>query len=308
VVLVSSSRGAQSVLIAAREWQLRNPGNGAIAGAILAGAHLYVARPAVGENAQYLPIVRATNLPLFLLAAQYSTQSSRLMELAAALGSAGGQVYTQTLAGVQGGFFSRPAADNSAADEAAKLAFAVTLSRAAAALNRVEPPPAAVVTTQDTRRFGYSTRSDPVLAALETPLAAPPLALKDINGRPFALGEQAGSVLLVNFWTSWCRPCVTEMASLQRLDALLADTDLRIVTVNVGEDQAHVSRFLQQVSVELPVLMDYDASISKRWKIYVYPSSYLVDRQGNIGYAYLGALEWDSTENLKIIRSLLNRR
>jgi hypothetical protein len=98
------------------------------------------------------------------------------------------------------------------------------------------------------------------------------------------------------------------MASLQRLDALLADTDLRIVTVNVGEDQAHVSRFLQQVSVELPVLMDYDTAISKHWMIYVYPSSYLVDRQGNIGYAYLGALEWDSTENLKIIRSLLNQR
>ena len=308
VVLVSSSRGAQSVLIAAREWQLRNPGNGAIAGAILAHAHLYVARPAVGENAQYLPIVRATNLPVFLLAAQYSTQSSRLMELAEALGSGGGQVYTQTLAGVQGGFFTRQAADNSAIDEAAKQAFAVTLSRAAALLKEIEPPPAAVVSAQDTRRFGYSTGSNPVLAALATPLAVPPLGLTDINGRPFTLDEHAGRVLLVNFWTSWCRPCVTEIPSLRRLDALLADTDFDIVTVNVGEDRARVSRFLQQVSVELPVLMDYDAAISKHWMIYVYPSSFLVDRQGNISYAYLGALEWDSTENLKIIRSLLSRR
>jgi peroxiredoxin len=53
--------------------------------------------------------------------------------------------------------------------------------------------------------------------------------------------------------------------------------------------------------------MDYDASISKGWMIYVYPSSYLVDRQGNIRYAYLGAMEWDSTENLKIIHQLLSQ-
>ena len=308
VVLVSSSRGAQSLLIAAREWQLRNPGSGAIAGVILAHAHLYEARPAVGENAQYLPIVRATNLPVFLLAAQYSTQSSRLVELAEALGSGGSQVYTQTLVGVQGGFFTRQSADNSALDEAAKQAYAVTLSRAAALLQGIEPPSAAVATTQNTRRFGDSTRSNPVLAALATPLAAPPLGLTDINGRPSALDEHAGHVVLVNFWTSWCRPCVTEIPSLRRLDAMLADTDFRIVTVNVGEDRERVKRFLQQVSVELPVLMDYDAAMSKRWMIYVYPSSFLVDRQGNISYAYLGALEWDSTENLKIIRSLLSKR
>ena len=54
--------------------------------------------------------------------------------------------------------------------------------------------------------------------------------------------------------------------------------------------------------------MDYDASTSKDWMIYVYPSSYLVDHQGKIRYAYLGALEWDSIENLKIVRSLLRKR
>ena len=53
--------------------------------------------------------------------------------------------------------------------------------------------------------------------------------------------------------------------------------------------------------------MDYDASIAKDWMIYVYPSSYLVDHQGKIRYAYLGALEWDSTENIEIIQSLLNQ-
>lgn len=78
--------------------------------------------------------------------------------------------------------------------------------------------------------------------------------------------------------------------------------------MNVGEDRERILAFLQQVPVELPVLMNYDASASKDWMIYVYPSSYLVDYQGDIRYAYLGALEWDSIENLRIIRSLLSER
>jgi len=164
------------------------------------------------------------------------------------------------------------------------------------------------VTLQDTRQFGHSPGADPVLTALGTPLAAPPLRLTDFDGRPFKLEDHAGRVVLVNFWASWCRPCVTEIPSLHRLDAAMADNDFKIVTVNVGEDRERVAEFLQQVPVELPVLMDYDASTSKDWMIYVYPSSYLVDHQGKIRYAYLGALEWDSIENLKIVRSLLSKR
>jgi hypothetical protein len=102
LILLSGSRGAQLALIAAREWQLRNPGKASIRGVILAHAHLYDARPAPGESAAYLPIVRATNLPVYLLAAQYSTKYSRLQELAAELGDGGSLVYTQVFAGVQG--------------------------------------------------------------------------------------------------------------------------------------------------------------------------------------------------------------
>ena len=308
LLLVSSSRGAQSALIAAREWQLRNPGNPAIAGIILAHAHLYQARPVAGERAQYLPIVQATNLPVFLLSAQYSTKSSRVAELAAELGSGGSSVYTQILDGVQGGFFTRDDAEINDRDQLAKRAFATTLSRAAALLDGVTPPTAAVKTAQDTRQFGRSSGSEPVLSALASPLTAPPLRLTDIDGSSFNLEDHSGQVVLVNFWASWCRPCVTEIPSLHRLGAVLADEEFRIVTVNVGEDRERISAFLQQVPVELPVLMDYDASTSKDWMIYVYPSSYLVDYQGVIRYAYLGALEWDSIENLRIIRSLLSER
>ena len=113
--------------------------------------------------------------------------------------------------------------------------------------------------------------------------------------------------MLVNFWASWCRPCVEEIPSLHRLQAEIKNPAFSIVTVNAGENRERIARFLEQVPLELPLLMDYDGKVSTDWKIYVYPSSYLVDHQGIIRYAYLGALEWDSTATIKTIQSLLNR-
>jgi thiol-disulfide isomerase/thioredoxin len=307
LIIVSGSRGAQLALIGAREWQLRNPGKGYIKGIILAHAHLYDTRPAAGESALYLPIVYATNLPVYLLAAQYSTKSSRIADLAEELGSGGSRVYTQILPGLQAGFYQRDDADISAEDRAAKAVYAATLSRAAAILLQATPPRAAYATASDTRRFSKTERSVPVLAAVDEPAPAPALRLPAFDGEPYALEDQLGRVVLVNFWATWCKPCVEEIPSLHRLAAAFDDEAFAVVTVNVGEDRARIARFLQKVPVELPLLMDYDASSAEDWMIYVYPSSYLVDRQGKIRYAYLGALEWDSTENLSIIQSLLNR-
>jgi thiol-disulfide isomerase/thioredoxin len=308
LILVSGSRGAQLALIAAREWQLRNPGNSSIRGIILEHAHLLDAPPVAGEKADYLPIVKATNLPVYLVAAEFSTKFSRLQELARELRGNGATVYTQVLEGVQGGFITREDEQSNEIDSAAKRAYAATLHRAAGLLLQVTPPRMAVQSTADTHRFGEVAGTEPVLAAVARPMPAPDLRLFDFNGAPFALDAHRGQVVLVNFWASWCRPCVAEIPSLHRLEAALEDTAFKIVTVNVGEDRARVGRFLQKVSVELPVLMDYDAAISEDWMIYVYPSSYLVDHQGIIRYAYLGALQWDSAENIEIIRQMLNWR
>ncbi len=107
VVLLSSSRGAQLALIAAREWQLGNPSKARLSGLVLMHAHLYAERPAIGAAASYLPIARATNLPVFLLEAEYSTKSARLAELAREIELGGSPVYTQMIRNVQGGFFAR---------------------------------------------------------------------------------------------------------------------------------------------------------------------------------------------------------
>ena len=308
VVLVSGQRGTQLALIAAREWQLRHPGETRIRGAVLLHAYLYAARPGIGEAAEYLPITAATNLPVYLLDTQYSTKSAHINDLAAALATGGSQVFSQVLKGVQGGYIARDENELSETDLRARQNFAPTISRAITALNRVSTPTQAVEFDRDTTELSRQTqRGQAVLKPLNRPIPAPALALTDYDRQRYDLAASAGRIALVNFWASWCTPCVEEIPSLHRLQKSIADPDFEIVTVNVGEDRERIERFLQHVPIELPLLLDTDNRASRRWNIYVYPSSYLVDRQGIIRYAFLGALEWDSPENIRVIRNLLRQ-
>ena len=63
--------------------------------------------------------------------------------------------------------------------------------------------------------------------------------------------------------------------------------------------------FLREVPIKFPVLMDVNGEVAKQWKIYVYPSNFLIDARGRIQYVHFGALEWDSPENISLIKDLM---
>lgn len=306
IVLMSSTRGAQLALIAARQWQLQNPGNTAIQGILLMEAYLYEISAATGRPVDYLPIVNATNLPVYLLDAQFSTTAMRMQNLAAILGGGGSQVYTQILSGVRGGFQVRADSDLDETSQAAKQDFANIVNRAMRLLAVSRVPRQAVFTDIDTVVFSRSPPQNISLIRLDNPIPAPPLRLSEYRGQKFSLAGKSGKLVLINFWASWCGPCVREIPSLHRLHAMVDNPGFEIVTVNMGESRARIDAFLQQVPIDFPILMDLDGEISKLWKVYFYPSNYLVDQQGNIRYIYMGALEWDSPENIGIIENLLH--
>jgi len=78
-----------------------------------------------------------------------------------------------------------------------------------------------------------------------------------------------------------------------------------ILTVNIGEDSKVIKEFVNKIKFDLPILMDADGIAVKDWKVYAYPSNYVLDKQGIIRYAYRGALEWDSENIVKTFEDLL---
>jgi thiol-disulfide isomerase/thioredoxin len=134
----------------------------------------------------------------------------------------------------------------------------------------------------------------------------PPLALNDLNGKPLKLENYRGKVVMVQFWATYCPPCLKEMPSMMRLQAKLAGKPFAILSVNMGETEKEVKDFLAKVNTDFTILMDSDGKALSAWKVFVAPSTFLVDPKGNIRYTLQGGAEWDGPEYVAIISKLMN--
>ena len=140
---------------------------------------------------------------------------------------------------------------------------------------------------------------------LVEPRPAPALELPDLEGVARNLADWRGQVVLVNFWATWCPPCLEEMPSLQRLAERLRGQPFAVVAVNVAETERRVAHRAKQMGLDFPVLLDADGAAFKAWGGKGLPTSVLIDRSGAIRYLGLGPLEWDGAEAVIIIDGLL---
>lgn len=137
--------------------------------------------------------------------------------------------------------------------------------------------------------------------------ASPPaLVLNDLNGDRLSLDDFSGKVLLVNFWATWCPPCVKELPSMQAVRRQLAGEPFEVIAVNVGEDPVDVSNFLNRIDAELeyPILLDENMVAAKNWKVRALPTTYIIDSQGRARYIALGERDFDAPDVVSILRSL----
>jgi len=135
--------------------------------------------------------------------------------------------------------------------------------------------------------------------------ATPPLALQALDGREVRLQDYRGKVVLINFWATWCEPCRDEMPSMNRLRAAFAGRPFEVLAVNFGEGESRVRRFLEQLPLDFPVLLDRDRAVAKAWKVRVLPASFLVGPDGRIRHAAIGEFDWSSEAAHKAVASLL---
>ena len=135
--------------------------------------------------------------------------------------------------------------------------------------------------------------------------AAPPLALEDLAGRTHRLADYRGSVVLVNFWATWCEPCRAEMPSMNRLRRSLAGRRFEVLAVNLAEPLARIQKYLDSMPLGFPVLRDRDSATSKAWKARLLPASYLIGRDGRIRYVAYGEIDWTSEPVREKVMQLL---
>ncbi len=133
---------------------------------------------------------------------------------------------------------------------------------------------------------------------------APNFVLTSNTGKPVALADLKGQVVLINFWASWCGPCRQEMPILDQLYRSYQAAGFTLLGVNVEPNAADAEKFLKGTPVTFPILLDPKSTVSKLYEVSGMPSTIIVDRDGKIRYVHHGYKPGDEGEYLNQIRAL----
>jgi len=137
---------------------------------------------------------------------------------------------------------------------------------------------------------------------------APEFVIHTDNGLTLTRSNFGGRLLVLNFWASWCPPCIEEMPSLERFYQELKDEGVVVVGVSVDEDEAAYRRMIQRFQLTFLTARDPEASLSARFGTFRYPETYIIDAQGRVVQKIIGAADWMDPRLLDYVRSMLGAR
>lgn len=271
-------------------------------GFVFINPNLYINTPEPGERARYWPEVSAFNAPVYVMQAALSPWRWHLAELTGGLQTSGSTVFAQLLPNVRDRFYFRP--DASAFEQEQTKLLPSRLAQAASLLVGYLAEPRVAGKVENAVPIKVEQTKSTELKSYEGPQDKT-LSLVDLEGHTVNLKDYRGKVVLLNFWASWCPPCVHEIPSMTRLKTALKGQPFEILAVNLAEDRAAIDAFLKVHAVNFPVLQDPSGSAVQTWQVFAYPSTYLIDRKGRIRYALFGGADWDLPDPMAKIRELL---
>ena len=131
---------------------------------------------------------------------------------------------------------------------------------------------------------------------------APDFTVQD-SERTVALRDFRGKVIVLNFWATWCPPCIEEMPSLSAMQARLRDR-VNVVAVSVDEDAEAYHRFLRENNIQLLTVRDAQRQSNRLYGTEKYPETYVIDRSGVLRRKFVGPVEWTSPEIIEYLSKL----
>jgi len=135
---------------------------------------------------------------------------------------------------------------------------------------------------------------------------SPTCSLTTLEGTPaHNLQELKGKVVYVDFWASWCPPCIKSFPFLNELENQLKEQGLQVIGVNLDEKVADAQAFLASHPVDFSIVADPSKQCAKSFEVMAMPTSYLIDRKGNIRHIHRGFRSGETEELRALISQLL---
>ena len=136
----------------------------------------------------------------------------------------------------------------------------------------------------------------------------PEYSAERLSGGEVSLSDYRGKVVLVNIWATWCGPCRVEMPPIQKSYERYRDEGFTVLAVAVDAGPGHrekVARFVQELDLTFPVLLDPEGRITRLLRTVGVPETFVLDREGRIVKRLIGATDWSSAAHRTLIEELL---
>jgi cytochrome c biogenesis protein CcmG, thiol:disulfide interchange protein DsbE len=132
---------------------------------------------------------------------------------------------------------------------------------------------------------------------------APDFTVQD-SDRKVTLSDLRGQVVVLNFWASWCSPCIEETPSLIQLQHRLKDKGVVVFAVSVDEDDALYHKFLKDYNMDMLTVRDTQQKSNQLYGTVKFPETYVIDRNGKIRRKFISAVDWSDPEIVDFLSKL----
>jgi len=134
---------------------------------------------------------------------------------------------------------------------------------------------------------------------------APSFSVTTDSGKKISRTDFGGKVLVLNFWATWCPPCIQEMPSLNRFAQEMAPSGVVVLGVSVDKNEQTYKRFLEQAGLAFETSRDPEADISADYGTFMWPETYIIDAKGKVVEKYIGDRDWTDPKIISSIKALL---
>ena len=120
------------------------------------------------------------------------------------------------------------------------------------------------------------------------------------------LSQFRGQVVVLNFWATWCPPCVEETPSMVQMQQRMKDKNVKVFAISIDVDENAYNRFLKQYGINYLTVRDPERKVSDMYGTFGWPETYIIDQKGVIRRKFIGAVDWNSPEIVQFLTKLSN--
>jgi peroxiredoxin len=136
---------------------------------------------------------------------------------------------------------------------------------------------------------------------------APEFMLPDLSGADIKLSDYQGRWVFMNFWATWCGPCIIEMPMMNRLNNLLKGDKFKMLAINMEDIEPEKAKnFVKKLKVDFTVLLDRNSEVAKLYGVSLLPMTYMINPKGEVEAIAEGMREWDDPKMVQYFRDLMD--